>query len=159
MNNHVADTDKIIECLKREMLDQFCLQWPQFMKVADRVGDNSILSQYAEEMAGRGWKASQIRTAVQRAKDSMSFYPTPKQFRELVEGKSLNRSDAYKPKTKWTEEDNARAKQNLEKLRELSGDACAMHKNLRINFSQYTNPKTAYRAQVERVAMALIGRD
>lgn len=152
-SSSISNTDDKLEFLRAHMLPRFCLKWPTLLRQCDKFGDDSVLGEYSRELAGRGFKKSDIQSAIEICLNN-KMYPSAKEFRTQIEGRGTNRSDYYQePKKPFTKADAERSRHLLQSLSERGADAIAMHQALGTNF----NNKDHYRGQIEKVAQALLG--
>ncbi len=90
MSKNINGTDRIVDFLRQNMLTRFCVQWPAFSKLVERFGEEEILMTYAEKLTGRGYKALQIKSAIDKATQNDLYYPKPYVFANLVKTPNFN---------------------------------------------------------------------
>ncbi len=156
MSQNVNGTDRIVDFLRQHMLAKFSVQWPQFAKLIDRYGEDEILLTYAEKLAGRGYKAVQIKHAIDKMTQNDAYYPKPYAFANMVKSPNFNTPDVENRKLTAEEERNV-ARILKDVLRDKR--AQEMHNQIGTDFSNRPgDTKQQYRAQIERVAEQLLGR-
>ena len=153
---NVSGTDRIITFLRQNMLSKFCTQWPQFSRLVDKFGEDEILSNYAEQLLGKGYKTSQINLAIKRCIETELNYPKPYAFSKLIKSPNLDKDPFEHKKLTKQERENVT---NI--LREVKNNnkALNMHKELGTDFGNRPGSTTIQvKNQIELVAEKLLGR-
>ncbi len=156
MSDHVSGTDRIVDFLRQHMLAKFCVQWPQFARLIEQYGEQEILLTYAEKLAGRGYKAAQIKQAIDKMTQNDAYYPKPYTFANMVKSPNFNTPDIDNRKLTPQEQKNV-ARILKDVLRDKR--AQELHNQLGTDFKNRPgDTKQQYRAQIEKVAEQLLGR-
>ncbi len=156
MTDSISGTDRIVDFLRQHMLAKFCTQWPPFARLTERFGDNEILATYAEKLAGRGYKAHEIKTAIDKCTQNDMYYPKPYVFAKMIKSPNFKASeDNSKPLSQSEKENVARIIADSKR----HAKAQALHAELGTDFSSRGGDiKHHYRTQIEKVAEKLLGR-
>ncbi len=156
MTTQISGTDRITDFLKQHMLSKFCITWPPFAKLTERFGDEEILASYAEKLAGRGYKAVEIKTAIDRCTQNDTYYPKPHVFAKMIKSPNFKpEKDENKPLTPSEQRNVSRI------IADAKRDEMArtLHREMGTDFaSRGGDVKHHYRSQIERVAEQLLGR-
>lgn len=151
MSDFIGGTDRLVDFLRQNMLTKFCVQWPPFSKLIERFGEDEILLTYAEKLAGRGYKAVQIKTAIDKCTQNDLYYPKPYVFANMV------KSPNFKVQETETKNLTATEKNNVSRIiNEAKNNTKAqqLHKELSTDFENNDD----YRERIEKVAEQLLGR-
>lgn len=152
MTKTISGTDRLIDYLRQNMLAKFCIQWPQFAKLIERYGEDEILATYAEKLAGRGYKAAQIKLAINKVTQNDLYYPKPHVFANMIKTPNFN-EQAEEDKILTESE-----RMNIARIiQEAVNNKSAREYHHKLGVSNFKN-KEEYRAQIEKVAEKILGR-
>lgn len=140
--------------LREHMLRPFCLKWPAFASNCDRFGAEQVLTDYAEQFAGRGYVTTQIKKAINQALDG-TYCPDPRTLQKMVE--NINKVEkGVNEFTKTSPEDHARNKSVMETLLTKNRDIRETIKATCPDFSNNPqNARNACTAYINQLTTAL----
>ena len=155
---NINGTDRIITFLRQEMLTPFCVQWSGFSRLCDKLGDQQVLKLYADKLSGRGYKASEIKQAINKSIMGGNEHPKPQAFADLVQGRDRNSNqNGYRNLTRAEKHAVGQMLGRMNGADQMVNRAAEMHRQLGTSFKG-PNVRAQLDRQIEKVAEQLLGR-